>query len=91
MFVGLARFDFVGEIPLMPFRVLRPIPAMAVERIFEFFENLRSRFLGACKMVTCIVHFDVENLRASPSFFGFLYLGPGYPIMMRSSPSFIAA
>jgi hypothetical protein len=47
MFVGFPRFEFVEETPLMPFRVLRPIPAMAVERIFEFFENVRSRFLGA--------------------------------------------
>ena len=68
MFVGFARFDFAEEIPLMPFRVLRPIPAMAVERIFEFFDNLRSRFLGTCKMVTCIVHFDVDNLRAFAEF-----------------------
>src|SRR2546425_11741742 len=55
-------FDLLREVPLMPFRILGAIAAVAVKRVCGFFQDLSARLPGAFKMLVHIVDADVEVL-----------------------------
>src|SRR2546422_8065542 len=55
-------FDLLREVPLMPFRILGAIAAVAVKRVCGVFKDLSARLPGAFKMLVHIFDVDVEVL-----------------------------
>src|SRR2546426_8904832 len=55
-------FDLLREVPLMPFRILGAIAAVAVKRVGGVFQDLSARPPGAFKMLFPIVDIAVEGL-----------------------------
>src|SRR2546422_7589686 len=55
-------FDHPREVPLMPFRILGAIAAVAVKRVCGVFKDLSARLPGAFKMLVHIFDLCVEGL-----------------------------
>ena len=75
----------------MAFRIFGAITAVTIFRISGLLEDGSACFLGALEMFVYIRHIDVKTLRCLTEPLWVAIPDGGRPIMIKSSPSFIAA